>query len=361
MTRDLADSVVVITGASSGIGRASALRFAGKGASVVLNARREWALQEVARQCEALGARALVVPGDVRDRQAMDALARRALEAFGRIDVWVNDAAVTAFGRFEEIPPEVYDRVVETNLLGYANGARAALRAFREQGSGVLINLSSVVGTVGQPYATPYVATKWAIRGFAESLRMELSLDGDHDIHVCTVLPGSVDTPLFQNGANYSGRAVRPMPPIYDADEIAAAIVDLARNPKREHFVGGQPRMMAMQRRMTPTLFEKMFARQVDRTHFQDRAEAPSTGNVFEPSREWAGVSGEWKQPGRSRAGLAALPALALGGLAAWGLLRSESVQDLARTILPDGRRRGARPMRILRPVARALPGVGSR
>jgi NAD(P)-dependent dehydrogenase (short-subunit alcohol dehydrogenase family) len=146
------DKVVVITGASAGIGRSTALEFAERGASVVLVARRAEALDDLARECEDAGGRALAAPADVTDEEALRDVVRRSVERFGRIDVWVNNAAVSAFGRFEEVPSDVYRRVIETNLFGYVNGARAALAQFHEQGRGVLINVSSVVGVGAIPY-----------------------------------------------------------------------------------------------------------------------------------------------------------------------------------------------------------------
>src|SRR5215210_657878 len=173
MQRRLESKVVVITGASRGIGRATARLFAKCGASVVLAARREDALLEVAAECEARGGRALVVPTDVSDFRAVDNLARRAVDHFGSIDVWVNNAVLAAVGRLEEVPPEANRRIVETNLLGYLHGAQAALPRFREQGSGVLIFMSSGFGLVGAPYADAYTATKFAQRGLAQALRGE--------------------------------------------------------------------------------------------------------------------------------------------------------------------------------------------
>ncbi|MBI4497432.1 MAG: SDR family oxidoreductase [Chloroflexi bacterium] len=323
MPRKLEDAVVVITGASSGIGRAAALAFARHGATVVAAARRELPLQEVATACENLGGRALVAPTDTADEPSVQELARRAIENFGRIDVWVNNAAVTLFARFEESPPDAYRRVLETNLFGYIHGARAALPYFREQGSGILINVASVVGVIGQPYTSAYVASKFAIRGLSASLRME-TLDAP-DIHVCTVLPASIDTPLFQHAANYTGRAVRPMSPVYAADHVAAAIVRLAEAPQREVFVGNAGRLLGLLHSVAPGLAERLLARQVDRSHFQERSAPPTPGNLFRPMPEWTSVSGGWRAPtgralgGAALVGLAAFPA----AVAAWQRTRT--------------------------------------
>jgi NADP-dependent 3-hydroxy acid dehydrogenase YdfG len=151
MPREIEDSVAVVTGASSGIGRATARAMAERGARVMLAARSEKSLQEVAEECEMVGWRALVVPTDVTDEEAVRELARRSVEGFGRIDVWVNNAGVMFYGRFEGVPTEVYRRTIETNLSGQIHGARAALSHFLEQGGGVLINMSSVWGRLTSP------------------------------------------------------------------------------------------------------------------------------------------------------------------------------------------------------------------
>src|SRR4051812_48570556 len=196
------DSVVVITGASSGIGRAAALRFATAGERLVLAARAPEPLEEVAAACRRRGADALAIPTDVRDERAVAALAEAAVARFGRIDVWVNAAGVIAYGRFEEIPSEVFRGVIETNLFGQIHGARAAIPRFREQGRGVLINLASVWGRITSPDVSPYVTSKFAVRAFSACLRHELR--DAPGIDVATILPAAVDTPIFRQAANFA-------------------------------------------------------------------------------------------------------------------------------------------------------------
>lgn len=314
MPRALRDSVVVVTGASSGIGRATAHAFARAGTTLVLAARRPEALGAVLRECEELGGRGLAVPTDVGDAGEVDRLAERAVGAYDRIDAWVNNGAVSLFGRLEETPREAYERVVRTILLGCVNGARAAIRQFREQGEGLLVNVSSMVGLVGQPYTSAYATTKWAIRGLSECLRMELQ--DAPGIRVATVLPASIDTPIFQHAANYTGRATKAMRPVYPPEQVAATIVDLATRPRREVFVGNAGRALALLRTLVPGLAEALVARQVDRDHFQDGwPAAPTDGNLFQPAsgNGRGSVRGGWierehpPERQRSAVGLAAL------------------------------------------------------
>lgn len=312
MARKLEDTVVVITGASSGIGRATALAFAEKGNWVVLAARDEAALEEVAQDCEDRGGTAMVVPTDVRDEGQVQELARQAIEFYGRIDVWVNNAAVTLFGRFEETPSDVYRQVFETNLFGYIHGMRSVLPHFREQGHGTLINVASVVSNAPQPYTSAYVASKYAIKGLTDSLRMELALDDGHDIHLCTVKPASIDTPLFQHAANYTGRAVKALDPTYSAERVAKAIVGVAKRPRREVTVGGAGLAMKGFKRLAPKAYERKMAKQIDQDHLKDEPAEPSEGNLFNPMPEENRVSGGWQSNGRSKTKTAALAAAAL-------------------------------------------------
>src|SRR5581483_5965194 len=181
MTR-IEDSVVVITGASSGIGRATALEFAGHGATLVLAARSELNLRKTAKVCKKTGAAdVLTVRTDTTDEGEVQELASQAAEQFGRLDVWINNAGVGLYGSFEDTPIEDYRRLLETNLFGYIYGARAVLPYFRRQGTGVLINVGSQVSLGGLPFNNAYTTSKYAVRGFSDSLRQELV---DTDIHV---------------------------------------------------------------------------------------------------------------------------------------------------------------------------------
>lgn len=324
MPRTIEDSVVVVTGASSGIGRATAHAFAREGARVVLAARRKDALEEAAEECRRFGARAVGVPTDVTDEDAVKELARKSAERFGRIDTWVNNAAVALFARFEEAPSEAYRKVFDTNFFGTVHGARAVLPWFRERGTGVLINMSSVVAAAPQPYTSAYVASKYAIRGFSECLRMELALDGV-DIHVVHMMPASIDTPLFQHAANYTGRAVKAMDPVVSPHRVADATVQAARSPSPEMKVGMTGRLFALQAALRP-VHERLGSWKVDRDHFQKRPAPPSEGNLFEPSSNPARVEGGWAahdDDGSGKLGKAAVLSAALAvPLAVWGWTR---------------------------------------
>jgi short-subunit dehydrogenase len=292
------NTVVVITGASSGIGRAAALRFAAKGARLVLAARGAESLADVAGQCRKRGAQAIAVPTDVTDVGGMEDLASRAVQEFGRLDVWVNNAAVGSFGLLTEIPPKDFQRVLDINISGYVNGARAALPLLRTQGSGVLINVASIVAEIALPYSAAYSMSKAAVRALSVSLRSELAREGVSGVEVCTVLPATIDTPFYQNAANYTGRRPKAMPPVYTAERVAKAVVRLAEHPRREAVAGGLAgRLLVLQHKLAPGAVEAATARQVDHRQLSRRQSAPVTsGNLHQPSQavRKTSVGGGW-------------------------------------------------------------------
>ncbi|GLW67428.1 short-chain dehydrogenase [Actinomadura rubrobrunea] len=324
------NAVVVITGASSGIGRATALAFADKGASVVLAARRAHALEEVAVECRGRGGRALAVPTDVTDLHAVEELARRAVDRFGRIDMWVNAAAVTLYGPFEDVPLEDFRRVLDVNVMGYVHGARAALPHLRRARRGVLVNVSSVAAIAPQPYSTAYSMSKAAVSALSAGLRQELRVRGERTVKVCTVLPATIDTPIFQHAANYTGRRVVAMPPVYAPERVARAIVALLRSPVPEVVVGRAGRLVRLQARLNRRMLERGMARRVDRHHLSRKDRVPATsGTVHAPTVDTGSVHGGWDGGGRrALRRAAAVTAAGAAAVAAAGRLGRERARS---------------------------------
>ncbi|HEX7094677.1 MAG TPA: SDR family NAD(P)-dependent oxidoreductase [Acidimicrobiales bacterium] len=301
--RRLDGSVVVLTGATSGAGRASAHAFARHHARLVLAARDAGALLEVVHECESLGAVAIAVPTDITDEVAIDRLATEAVARFGRIDTWVNAAAVLVIGELDQVPVHELDQLIATNVRGTMLAARAAVRQFRAQGDGVLIDVSSVLGTVPNPYVPAYTMSKFAVRGL--TLALHHSSSQHAGIRACVVLPGPLDTPMFVRAANHTGRRPRSIPPACAPERAAAAIVRCARRPKRQVLVGNSARLIALGCRVMPGFTEWAVAR-YSGTLLLSREPADDTdGGLF----GWDGttsVEGGWRKLAlRRRAGSA--------------------------------------------------------
>lgn len=297
----LRGAVVVLVGASSGVGRATALAFAEHGARLVLAARSDQALDDIARACRARGAVALVVPTEVADAAAVDALAEVAMERFGHIDVWVHGASTLIAGALEATPPEEARRLMDVNVTGFINGARTALRTFRAQQQGVLIVVSSLLSLLPHPTLPVYVASKFANRGLAMSLHHAVA-DEPH-VRVCVVLPGSVDTPMFQRAANHTGRRLRAIPVAYAPERVAAVIVARARRPRRQSTVGLGNRVLLVGHRLAPRLTEWGAARWSARFVVEDLSVPDDTGTLFSAGGGDPAHGGHRRGRLRSRAG----------------------------------------------------------
>jgi short-subunit dehydrogenase len=295
--------VVVITGASSGFGRGAALRFARAGDSVVIAARRESLLEDVAKQCRKSGVEAVAVEADVSSAADVHNLAERALDKFGRIDVWVNNAGVGTVARFEDAPLEEHEQVIRTNLLGTIYGSHEALNQFRKQGQGVLINLASFAGKVAPPYMSSYAASKFGIRGLGMALREELVQNGEDNIRVSTIMPVSFDTPFFEHAANHTGKPVRPIGSVYDPKEVIDVIFEMSNNPEDEVVVGTEGKLSSIAHRLVPKLVEKQMARQTQKAQMSQKESAKdSSGSLFRPMKSGKEVYGGWTNANQSSA-----------------------------------------------------------
>jgi short-subunit dehydrogenase len=281
------ERVVVITGASSGFGKGVARDLAKTGAKLVLAARRTTLLEELAEECQARGARALAVPTDVSRAADVAHLARSAVETFGRIDVWINNAGVGALGRFERVPLPEHVQVIETDLLGTLYGSYYAYQHFVAQGWGTLINVSSELGRHTVPYYASYVAAKHGVTGLSAALRQEIEQNELRGIHVCTVLPTAHDTPFFDHAANYTGHEIDAPTPLHDPQNVVDTIVRLVDDPSDQEIVGADGVVKILMHKLAPGLEEKLAGRMMHRTQMEKPPRAPdSPGAVRAPIPE---------------------------------------------------------------------------
>ena len=295
--QEVSGKVVVITGASSGFGKGTALQLAGRGAKLVLAARRDNLLEELAQQCQAQGGEAIAVHADVSKQADVEQLAQTALSTFGRIDVWINNAGGGAIGRFEEVPIDKHVQVIETDLLGTIYGSYYAMQQFHAQGSGILINVASVIGKVPAPYFASYAAAKHGVVGLSAALRQELDVNKIENIRVCTVMPTSMDTPFFEHAGDYTGHQVVPIPPVYEPEQVIEALVSLVSNPKDEVAVGGTAGPgFTMMHNLFPGLTEHMMAKVTHKSLMDAEPHADTGGSVSEPIPAGTEVGGGWKK-----------------------------------------------------------------
>ncbi len=300
---------VVVVGASSGIGRATAHRLAARGARLVLASRSAESLERTRQECVGRGATdVLVVPTDIGDRDAVDALFDAAADHLGRIDAVVHTAAVLAYGVFEDVPPEVFDRVLTTNVVGTTNVARGALRRFTEQDGGSLVVVGSVLAKIATPYMASYCMSKWAVHGLVRTLQMEAR--AKPGVHVSLVSPGGVDTPVYDQAGTYTGRSASPPPPVVSPEKVAEAVVRALDRPGRDIGVGPANRLVVTGFRLLPGVYDLLVGPMMRLLGQGGAAVDPHPGNVFEPVPDKEAVHGRWPRMwgwaahGRRRAGV---------------------------------------------------------
>lgn len=291
----LSEIVVVIAGASSGFGRGAAQALAAQGAKVVIAARRKSMLDDLVTEIETAGGTALAVEADVSEPAHIARLLEGALARFGRIDVWVNNVGVGALGYFWDIPIEDHARLVDVNLKGLIYGAHAALRQFRAQGYGTLINTGSIDSETPLALQNTYAATKAAVLSLSRTLNQELRLAGEADIKVGTIMPWAVDTPWWNHAANYTGHAPR-MAMMDDPQIVIDAIVKACLDPEEEQPVGWKAKGSDIMHHLFPDLTERMSAN-VAKAEAKKAMPAPNTtGALHQPMADGLTIDGRIRE-----------------------------------------------------------------
>ena len=291
--------VVVITGASSGIGRETALAFASLGARLVLAARNEEALKSLASEVERLGGQAEVAACDVSEFEQVKAVADTAIQRFGGMDVWVNSAAVSTYGTAEQMEMDEIHRVLHVNLFGQIHGMKAALPHLKHS-RGTLINVTSVLGKRAAPLQAAYSAAKHGLVGFSEALRMELRHD-KVPVDVVDVRPSGINTPLFEHARSKIGVQPQPIPPVYEPVTVARAIVAAADHPVRDVVVGAAGRLLEVGQRLSPALVD-WYSLGPGKMIESQYTEEPDDGrdNLFEPMPGTGRTAGAFGQRSKS-------------------------------------------------------------
>jgi short-subunit dehydrogenase len=275
--RKLNQQVMVITGASSGIGLVTARMAAKRGARLVLSSRSEEELGELTEQIKAAGGQAITVPADVGDQDDVRRVAQTAQEQFGGFDTWVNNAGVSIYGKLSEISVEDMRRVFEINFWGLVYGSLEAARQLKERG-GAIINIGSTLSDRAIPMQGIYSASKHAVKGFTDALRMELESDGA-PISVTLVKPGAIDTPYTEHAKNYMPVEPKNPPPMYAPETVARAILHCAENPERDVFVGAGGKGISLLGRFAPRLADKIMERTMIKQQQSNRPAGANQGN----------------------------------------------------------------------------------
>ena len=285
---------VLITGASSGIGRATAVELAGRGARLVLVARGRESLQEAAEEARSAGAGAVLVrPADVTDEEAVRAAVDDAVAEFGRLDGVVHAAQVMAYGTIEELPREVFEQVVEVAVHGTAAIARVVLPLFREQESGHLVVVNSLLGNIATPLMGSYVAAKWGQLGLVRVLQQEVR--DAPGVEVSIVQPGGVDTPIYFQAASWTGSTGRPPPPVYSPQRVARTVLSTLDRPRRMVQAGIFNPLITAGFRLLPGVYDALVGPLLQQMAIANDDVAPTEGNVFESQPDGNATEGRWR------------------------------------------------------------------
>jgi NADP-dependent 3-hydroxy acid dehydrogenase YdfG len=313
---------VVITGATSGVGRATAGMFAERGSAVALLARGEDALHATAREIEELGSRALAIPVDVADAGALEAAAEKIESDLGEIDVWINDAMTSVFAPFWEIAPHEFQRVTEVTYLGVVNGTRAALLRMMQRDRGTIVQVGSALAHRGIPLQSAYCGAKHAIQGFTESLRAELFHEHS-GVRVTMVQLPALNTPQFSMVKSRLPKRAQPVPPIYQPEVAAASILWAAEHPdRREVWVGGSTLGTIVAEKFFSGLLDRYLGKTGFKSQQTDQPEDPSRPtNLWKPVAGDHGAHGDFDDRAHAHSAQAALNrrkrAVLLAGLTA--------------------------------------------
>ena len=275
---------MVITGASSGIGLVTARMAAARGAAVVLAARNLDALRDASDAIRAKGGRATYVVADVADPDAVDRIADTAVREFGGFDTWVNNAGVSIFGRLEEVPLADKRRLFDVNFWGVVHGCRTAARHLRHRG-GALINIGSVVSDRAVPLQGIYSASKHAVKGYTDALRMEFEKEGV-PISVSLIKPAAIDTPYLDHARNYMTEKPSFPPPVYRPEEVARAILHCAEHPVRDVVVGGGGRVLTALGKLAPRMTDRYMKQTMFRQQRVAEPPGPRRGSLYWPTHD---------------------------------------------------------------------------
>lgn len=301
---------VVITGSSSGVGRAAAEAFAREGCNIVIAARGQKGINEVVDFCRGLNVLAIGVSADVSVAEDVERVAREAL-SLGKIDIWINNAGVMASGKFEEIPLEVHQQVIKTNLFGYMHGAYNAIKIFKDQNEGILINNVSIGGFMPAPYSAVYSATKYGIRGMMECLQGEIS--NRKHIHICNLYPQLQNSTGNLHSAKYSGFDVTIPFIASDPRDTAAKMVQLAKHPKKDLFPDLRAAAIANSYRLFPKMIINTASAAVRMKMKLNNDKEGNSGNVLTNSKEPLRVYGKTPSKTSNNIGFTLLAGIGIG------------------------------------------------